>query len=185
MNPEYLDVVASTFPLVSIGGKAYCSSTKIAPQLVLTAAHCVADEIKEGGLILRKDGQLKTFKVKKIDVENDLALLEVDVDGKIAEIQGFEPETYSDVIAAGYPVGAGLVITKGMWVGKFFDSSYIGHMLASINVGPGNSGGGLWTKESGKWKLLAVVQFYAPVAQHVCGVSAIPTLKEFLRGATD
>ena len=183
INPEYRDVVESTFPLVTPNGKVYCTSTKIGDDLLLTAAHCVSDGMP--GMILRQDGQLKSFKVKKMDEENDLALLTADVDGRTAEIQTLEPDTYSDVIAAGYPVGAGLVITKGMWVGKFFDSSYVGHMLASISVGPGNSGGGLWTKESGRWKLLAVVQFYAPVAQHVCGVSAIDTLQGFLRGATD
>jgi len=184
MNPEYREVVESTFPLVAVNGKVYCTATKIAENLLLSAAHCVAGDTPKG-MVLRQDGQLKAFTVTKIDEENDLALLTADVDGRIAEIQTYEPDTYSDVIAAGYPMGAGLVITKGLWVGKFFDSSYIGHMLASVNVGPGNSGGGLWTKESGRWKLLAVVQFYAPAAPHVCGVSAIPTLKDFLRGSTD
>lgn len=177
--PEYRDIVDSTFPLVSITGKPYCTGTKIAPNRLLTAAHCVADE--KNPMVLRKDGQLKIAKVLKASDENDLALLEVELDGRTAEIQKFEPDTYSEVVAAGFPGGTGLFITVGKWVGPIWDSSYANHMLAAISVGPGNSGGGLWTRAAdGSWKLLAVVQAYMPAAQHVCIVSAIPTLKAFL-----
>lgn len=179
--PEYRDLVDATFPLVTITGKIYCSSTKISPSRALTAAHCVAED-KEP-LVLRKDGQLKRAKIVKVDVEHDLALLEVTLDGRAAVIEAVEPDTYSDVAAIGYPGGTGLVLTLGKWVGAFWDSSYEGHKLAAVSIGPGNSGGGLWTKQSGQWRLLAVVQAYMPAAQHVCLVSDMTILKDFLREA--
>jgi S1-C subfamily serine protease len=182
-SQEYKSITDSTFPLVTISGNPYCTATRVSEELLLTAAHCLENGM--GGMIHRKDGQLVSFVVVKADRNIDIALIKARVDGRIARLQTFEPEVYSEIVVAGYPVGVAMFITVGKWVGPIWDPIMAAaHSVAAVSVGPGNSGGGLWTKESGEYRLLAVVQMYAPAAPHVCVVSKLQTLKDFLSDQT-
>lgn len=177
---DFQPLVDTSYPLLDFMGGAYCSSTKIAKDQFLTAAHCLANPT--GGLILGKDGQIHQFTVLKSDTVNDLAIIKAPASGPIAKVTFKEPDLFSYVVAVGYPYGLGLYITDGRWMGDVSGAvpEVADKSLTSTDVAPGNSGGGIFYKVDGVWTLVAVVQIRASDSPYICIVSNPKILKEFL-----
>jgi len=179
-NPEFEGLADTSYPLVDISGKIYCSSTKIGDNAFLTAAHCLENPM--GGLIWGKNGAV-SFRIVKVDKEADLALITAAIDGPDAPVLPYEPDRFARILAVGYPHGLALWITEGLWIGDVYDDDLKkNHSGASAPVAPGNSGGGVFIKYLNKWYLVAVVQMRATDSAHIGIVSKPSVLKAFLSG---
>jgi S1-C subfamily serine protease len=127
-----------------------CSAVVVAPERALTAAHCIgAAELLNG----------KKVEVLRVLSDSDLMLLKVPgLECPCVPI-GNEPVLDSDVAAVGYAAGLHQVLTKGTYQGKFTsplvpDSE--GFLVFTSIAEGGFSGGGIFQKQHGKWKLVAI-----------------------------
>jgi hypothetical protein len=127
-----------------------CSAVVVAPERALTAAHCI--------------GAAETLNGKKVEVlrvmpELDLMLLKVPGLECPCVPVGDIPALDSDVSAVGYASGLHQVLTKGTYQGKF-SSPLVpeaeGFLVFSAIAEGGFSGGGIFQKQHGKWKLVAI-----------------------------
>ena len=148
--------------------------------VLLTAHHCV-DGPKSTVFSVRKtervDGEIVSYavfnaKVLKADKVADLAVLRLtDRNARfptttIASVEEADQALFkgAEVLAAGYPGTqvanmADLVFTDGMFTGlreSFVPSVEIDVYRATTSVWYGKSGGGLYTKIDGDWKLVGV-----------------------------
>lgn len=125
--------------------------------LVITCAHVVTDDFTVSppttADVIRNG---KTFhgRLIAVDVDQDLALLEVDENWPVAPIftgalQQGEPE-----IVVGHPLGEGLSITQG-FVGTVDPDHPV--RQGSASAWPGNSGGGVFGDHGG-WKLIGLIE---------------------------
>lgn len=137
------------------------SGVMIAPRLMLTAAHTVMDGRP------RFVGDIRApVRVLRIDKEKDLALLLVALDCPCARIGVSAPAIDEKVVAVGYPMN---FLTK---VQVLTEGQYQGHVPGSVTttftapVGPGNSGGGLFSWDGVRWSLVGIVE----------GVTAAPLM---------
>ena len=118
----------------------------IAPDQVVTAAHVV-----EGvtSTVAAVDGQLRSARVLGLDVEADVALLQLDepVDGYIFSWAEEAAPVGADVAALGFPLGGGFSIVTGVLSG--YDQSEAGSELLRITAptNAGNSGGAIVTRD--------------------------------------
>ena len=176
----YLDSVSSLVPRSYVeklyqesGGTG--SAVVIAPGLVLTAAHvAINDKLLING---------KPTKTIKIDKNKDLALVQASVDCPCAPL-GVDVNLDDKVMAVGWPLGHLEMATEGRvqgWMDRL--------VLTDSTIAPGNSGGGLFAFQEGKWKLVGVTiqvagmgwgfGFGLPVLHMVRSVP-IQTVKEFI-----
>lgn len=146
-----------------------CSGVLIKDGVLLTAGHCKFPYIQVNG----KVAQVLTFDEKK-----DLLLLAVDAHCPCVPISQGSIYRQQKVYTFGYPFGRLLgytkVLTEGTIQGIVLSSSEVpeieGHMLSTLSVAPGNSGGGIFTFEGNK---LVVVSVVSKAALHL---SVSPTL---------
>jgi hypothetical protein len=128
-----------------------CSAVTVAPERALTAAHC---ESAVGTL----NG--KAVEILRTMPEHDLMLLKVPgLECPCIPI-GDIPALDSDVVATGYASGLHQVVTKGSYQGRF-NSPLVpdaeGFLVFTSPAEGGFSGGGIFQKQAGKWKLVAIV----------------------------
>jgi hypothetical protein len=110
-------------------------------------------------------------KVKAIDADLDLALVELTDDewsGSTASLASVDAPLLAgeDVLVAGAALSTRPHITQGLvsLVGHSIQALSGGpHIVTSATLLPGNSGGGLWAKRSGKWVLVGVPRAVALV----------------------
>lgn len=133
--------------------------------MVLTAAHCdVTEFLTQNGIM---DAKFKIaghpYTIVKKDVSKDLMLLYVpDLVSPYIEVASKNPVRDQDVTVVGYPFGLTQFVTEG----KFQDDVKLDDPMAQgpdasfiatqAPISPGNSGGGLFVKEGGKFKLAGV-----------------------------
>jgi S1-C subfamily serine protease len=161
LHPSYfvLRQVTHLIELVEpVSGQVYGSGTGVAisNRMMLTAGH-IADAVNSGpSLKLMTNGQeLKVFKVDKV---RDIALLIGSFETWIP-IADTRAEIDSEIVAVGYPVGIGPVITDGR-VMKYDTQGDFRYMLVTTSIAPGNSGGGLFqwrgSLEDGHYVLVGI-----------------------------
>lgn len=128
-------------------GRGNGSGVLVAPGVILTARH-VAEAVAYVPLFVKHDGVLRKVKVKAMDTNADLALLEVDgmadLDLKVASISSSLPSNGTEVKAVGFPMNRtfqGQITTEGKVVGIVED-----RLMATASILPGNSGGGLFAR---------------------------------------
>lgn len=141
----------------------HCSSVAVGPRLVLTAEHCVSDDLTLQVLKFNSDyeevGQThEKLKVIRTNKKYDQALFEVmdpSVDlnyVKICETELDDKDFGKPVTAVGFPLVITKLETKGTYQG-FMDidhlmgEDYKPFYLVQIPIAGGNSGGGLFRVE--------------------------------------
>lgn len=127
-----------------------CSGVVVAPERVLTAAHC-----KDAARLF--DGRFTT-EVLRAFPESDLLLLKVEGLTCPCVPVGSTAALDSDVVAVGYPLGLHQVVTEGSAQGKLKigDPSVDGFQVFTAQAEGGFSGGGIFQQQNGKWKLVAI-----------------------------
>lgn len=165
--------------LVWHGDLGQCSGVMVADGYMLTAAHCDQEGMKV-------DGQ-DVIKVKK-DVTRDLMLLRVVPGCPCVSIAGADPLPDMKVVIIGFPAYKDLgvqFLTEGRWQGyltfdKEMDIPY-GYFAATSAAGWfGNSGGGIFAKNSnGEYVLVGIVSFML-AAPTMTGVSTPESIQDFL-----
>jgi hypothetical protein len=123
---------------------------------MLTAGHIAeAVEMRPDLKLVLGDMELKVFKVDKV---RDIALMIGSFETWIP-IAETRAEIDSEIVAVGYPVGQGPVITDGR-VMKYDTQGEFRYMLVTTSIAPGNSGGGLFqwrgSLESGHYVLVGI-----------------------------
>ena len=119
----------------------------IAPNLVATVAHVVADGVS---IVIRQGSTITTGTVIGTDPEHDLALVRArtSLPGHVFSLDQDEPQVGTDVAAIGYPLGGPESLTKGSISGLGRTIHVEGNTLRGLiqtdaGINPGNSGGPL------------------------------------------
>ncbi len=121
--------------------------------LILTAAHVVSDVTVGGpGSVVQaqlSDGRLVEVGIVGLDVDNDVAVLQIEVEGLVAAplALGEEPRVGQRVVAVGSPWGLESTVTAGI-VSAYRalvspDEKYRTVIQTDAPINPGNSGGPL------------------------------------------
>jgi len=126
-------------------GMGTCSGVYVAPNLILTANHCVdmEDGLELKGIWIRNvyDEAAKA-EIVKVDAEKDLALLKTSLKG-IPVSLARKVTVGEEVWVIGQPLGLKFVVTKGI-ISSLNVSTLsfpINHFITDAVVLPGNSGG--------------------------------------------
>lgn len=184
---EFSQLRHATYQLTNQEGS--CSAVAIAPNLALTAAHC-------DGTDMRLEGK-GAVKVKKNEVA-DLMLLFVDgLPCPCVPVAEVEPLLDTKVITVGFPMSIGEVLTEGRVGGPVglpeespeeVKAIYEHLYLITSPVLFGNSGGPVFARENGQWKVVGIVSrvvivpvgYGGSIAYHL-GMAIKPAvLKEFV-----
>lgn len=154
---------------------------EVTSTLIMTANHCVSDdatpdpEEKSGYVFVDdKDGATVVTTTKYVydvvvrDTGNDIALIKLRKEGLLldsASLAHTDPVEGDDVWTVGYPLGQPRTITSGFFGGfsslnrdMTFNEFGNGRMVykASPAIYGGNSGGGLFSKVAGEYKLVGI-----------------------------
>lgn len=127
------------------------SGVMIAPLLMLTAAH-----VANAGPVLAIDGELAPVRVLRVDPKKDLALLMVAVNCPCAALALQPVHMDQPVTAVGFPYFHILgvqILTEGRVQG----TGPNGETIFTAPVARGNSGGGIFVREAGRYKLAGIV----------------------------
>lgn len=137
-----------------LGDKGSCSAVVISPTRLLTAKHCLGGLLK-GNDTFEVAGSGLMARVITTDAKSDLAILELKA-GRLKPLPACtrSPEIDDQVILVGYPLGVGKVLTEGR-----IQALEGGTFLTTTSGTHGNSGGGLFQKQDGKWCLVGIASF--------------------------
>lgn len=157
-----------------------CTATSIAPDIHLTAAHCLSDNLKVNGV---------AAVVLKMDLASDLLLLYADTDDAYVPVardvfvsEGLEVTSYG--YPFGFIIGYVPVLTQGVVQGNvkgdpmWGTDRFNGWMVMQLLIDGGNSGGGIFVNKGGKWELLSVVSMGS---KHLAISPTNKMVKDFLK----
>jgi S1-C subfamily serine protease len=165
-----------------------CSAVAIKPHILLTAAHCDAGSINVKGVG-------KAVKIRK-DEGVDLMFLYVEnLKADVVAVSGVTPIMDTKVVTVGYPLGVGQFLTEGRIQAELIlddvPEEYLtkvkGYVAISSPVVFGNSGGPVFAKINGEYKVIgimsamAVAGFGSPITHLAFAVNA-ETINKFLEG---
>lgn len=161
--------------------KASCSAVSIRPDIHLTAAHCYSMNMKVDGV---------PAKVLKIDTQHDFMLLYADTDDSFVPVADAPVVPGDEVLTVGFPFGfvVGYVetITKGVVQGfvkgdvEYGTDRFSHWLFMTLPIAGGNSGGGIFSKQNGEWRVVSVVSMGA---QHTAISPNTVMLHVFLKNA--
>lgn len=154
--PEVVTPRVSTFAQLRqatyqlIGDEGSCSAVLIAPEKALTAAHCDQTNLKING---------KSAILIKKNETADLMLLFVDnLECPCVPIASSFPALDTFVATIGYPLGLGQVLTEGRVQDLTIDVPEAAHVfLITSPVVFGNSGGPVFAKENGEYRVVGIL----------------------------
>jgi S1-C subfamily serine protease len=160
----YSQVREATHQLVSEFGS--CSAVAIKPDVLLTAAHCDAPELRVG--------RLNGVVVKK-DESKDLMLVYVaGLNSQVLSVAKAMPGLDEKVALAGFPLGVGEVVTEGRV--QSLTTLAPDHLaLVSAPGVFGNSGGPVVVRRGMHYEVVGVVSMIV-VAPISMGMFAIPNI---------
>jgi hypothetical protein len=151
---NYSQVRDATHQLTSEFGS--CSAVAIAPNTLLTAAHCDSPELKVGGLL--------AVVVKKNE-EKDLMLVYVaGLNSPYLSVAKAMPNVDEKVVMAGFPLGVGEVVTEGR-LQSLTDRAPAFLALVTAQGVFGNSGGPVVVRRGMSYEVVGIVSriIVAPV----------------------
>lgn len=153
------------------GTVGFCSAVAIAPNLLLTAAHCDIAQDDNFQMFGPPDATFSIgghpYKIVRKDVSKDLMLVYVDeLNSPTAEFIPFTPKQDSKVYADGFPLGLVEFVTEGRvqdtntHIPALIEQA-MGHKMptylaVSTPIAGGNSGGGLFIKAHGHYYLIGI-----------------------------
>lgn len=163
-------------------GEYSCSATAIAPSVILTAAHCE-------GIVMEVDGV--PAKTLKKDVNKDLLLLYAPVKGGYVPVAESGTLSVGDkVVTYGYPLGLFVgyvpVYTKGKVQGyavgetKYGTERITGWVMSVLPITHGNSGGGIFKRVNGEWRVVSVVSLGV---DHLSISPSLEMVRSFVNGS--
>jgi S1-C subfamily serine protease len=144
MNSQDFSYPRSTVYAIN-GPDGAGSGVMIGENLMITAFHVTGEE----GRDMLVNG--KPIKVLRFDRSADLALLEVQVSCPCIPLNLDVPRQDERVIAVGFPLGVGQVVSEGRYQDIYNDK-----LLSNILIAFGNSGGGLFTWNGYHWVLSGI-----------------------------
>ena len=148
VSPSYAPIRDVSY-VVSVGfGQG--SGTLIAENRVLTAAHVV-----DGDVNVVIGPKKIPAKVIKIDIENDLALLETQMDCPCVPIAFRAPQIDDQITVVGFPMFEAANVQMATH-GRVQGTPEPNLMAMDVNIAPGNSGGGVFQNIGGEWYLVGV-----------------------------
>lgn len=171
---------------IEIGTTSTCSGVVVAPEHVLTAAHCVPENLSA----LKVHGMEVEQSVK--NAERDIALLVVPGLGcPCAPVAAVRPAVDTKLIVVGFPMNFAQYLTEGRLMGDITDPqanpNIRKHFMAtSVPIAFGNSGGPVFAWVDGKYKVVGIIsavrgaEFLGPVWHLSISVST-ETLARFWR----
>lgn len=127
------------------------SGVMIAPLLMLTAAH-----VANAGPALAIDGVLAPVRVLRVDPKKDLALLMVAVNCPCVSLASHPVHVDQPVTAVGFPYYH-ILGTQILTEGRVQGTSSTGETIITTPVARGNSGGGVFVRERGSYRLAGIV----------------------------
>lgn len=168
---------AATLPIYSDlnADGAMCSGVMIAPNLMLTAAHCLgAGQLFVAGSPARL--------IQKND-DTDAALLSVKAGCPCVEVADEDAQIDEPVIAVGFPMNNVVhqqVVTEGLSQGETLLQGQR-RLVMTSQVAPGNSGGGVFAlrgnyKGGQRWELVGIVSALVIKCDFGMGCSLLPHL---------
>jgi hypothetical protein len=134
--------------------RGLCSGTVIAPEVVLTAKHCIGadDVVIRGGVKYTIHGRTA---LKGVDA---MVVYAAGIACPCAPIA--DADMKAEARALGWPRGK-WGDTKGPLVGltpasAIFPEEEGSYLMHTVEIAPGSSGGGLWQYRDGRWVLVGV-----------------------------
>jgi S1-C subfamily serine protease len=186
--PSYAAPRAAVVQLFDKGAKfSGCSGVMIAPLRLLTANHCLGEDGKD---VLEATPQRLYTKVLKQDKRNDLLLLEVALGCPCVPVAGVAPDVDQVVVAIGFPMNTVVgvqIATEGrsQGVGPAAAIGGTNRLRFTAPLAPGNSGGGVFSKTFGEWRLVGISTDITQTREgaginHLAFATDAAAIKEFL-----
>lgn len=163
---ELYNLITSSVYKITVADIKMGTAFAISPRYLITNYHVVKNDSPEDVdstfypdvVVENFDGTLSfSGVVQTVDPENDFALIFVDQEMPAAlylsDHTALEPLT--EVFVAGYPLGFGLIITRGLFQGE---TKYENYTSISAQIAPGNSGGPaiFWNEENNRYEVFGV-----------------------------
>jgi S1-C subfamily serine protease len=160
--------LASADPLY-MGG---CSVVIISPNVVISAKHCM--DIPQM-VVQRQGGPAHPVVAFNTHNTKDLAVLTVPMIGcPCARTTDVRAEMDELAYAVGFPYGIGNVLTVGHIQGRVFTPDGQEYLLATPNVNPGVSGGGLFVVRGDMVFLVGILVMMTPEGSPLLAVELVP-----------
>lgn len=139
-NPHFDEARAQTY-YVRVGD-GHGTGVVINSRCIITASHVVADA-KTPVVIIDPSGNALGATIKVSDAVDDLAVVcaETNLNTPPTHIARSLPPRYEPVFALGFPLQNAQVLTEGRY-------QYKG--LVTVDIAPGNSGGGVFDADTGQ-----------------------------------
>lgn len=156
------------------------SGVMIAPMLMLTAAH-----VAKAGPVLTVDGERAPVRVLRVDPVKDLALLMVAVGCPCADLATGPIKVDRAVTTVGFPYNH-ILGTQVLTEGRVQGTNSEGGTIITSPVARGNSGGGVFIKEHGRYKLVGIVvgvvqaNVFGGAVAHLASAASLEQINEFL-----
>ena len=181
---SFTDLRVATYKIE--GDFGHCSAVMVAPGVLLTAAHCEDNAKKLSGSNL-------PIKFLRKDESRDLMLLQVAKGCPCVKMTFEEFVQDEPVVQIGYPEASGVqVLTEGriqsaVDLRKF--GNYKQFAMSTAAGAPGSSGGPVFVKRDGQWKVGGLVSFgtigsyqgmYPYIVTHLMVISTPQSLHNFI-----